>query len=183
MEAIKKNNLLNIDLLLGKTINSNNCFVADLGCGSFGYLVFPLTKKIGSHGKVYAVDILKGSLENIKKRARLENLDQVKTVWSNLEVYNGTDIKSDSLDVAFLVSVLHQSDKYVDIIKEALRTLKKGGRLLIVEWENGNSFFGNVDKKTIDKKEMLKALKTLPLNLEEEFKASEHHYGLLLTKI
>ena len=60
--------------------------MAELGCGNFGF-VFPIARLVGRSGKVYAVDILKSTLQEIKARATKENLPQVITIWSNLEIF------------------------------------------------------------------------------------------------
>jgi ubiquinone/menaquinone biosynthesis C-methylase UbiE len=182
MPASNKNNLLNVDLLIDKIVISNNDKIADLGCGSFGYFVFPLAKKIGKHGKVYAVDIIKNNLESIKNMARTDNLTQIETIWSNLEVYNGTKIPSESLDAVLLVGLLHQSDKHLDILKESVRMLKTGGRLLIVEWNEDDFVFGNRDVKRISQNKIKEDLAQFSLTMQEEFVAGEYHYGLLLIK-
>lgn len=176
------NNLLKVDLLLEKIVANNNDRVADLGCGSFGYFVFPLAKKIGRHGKIYAVDIIKNNLAAINNMARSDNLSQIETVWSNLEIYRGTKIDDNSLDAALLVSTLNQSQQPLDILKEAVRMLKPGGRLLIVEWSEGDSLFGNKPNKTLTQRKLKENLKHLPLALQEEFPAGDYHYALLLTK-
>ncbi len=183
MTLIQKNGLFDFNLLIDKVVSSNNQKVADLGCGSFGYFVFPLAKKIGNHGKIYAVDVVKENLESIKKAAKLEGLDQIETVWSDLEVYGGADkIKDNSLDVVFLISVLYQSKKYIDIIKEASRMLRPGGKMLIVDWKKNNETFKvqEIDKEIL--KEKIENIKGLPLKIEEDFSAGEHHYALLLSK-
>lgn len=182
MSVNNKNNLLNVDFLIDKIVVNNNDKIADLGCGSFGYFVFPLAKRIGKHGKVYAVDIIKNNLESIKNMARTDNLTQIETVWSNLEVYNGTKIQSESLDAILLVGLLHQSDKHLDILKESVRMLKTGGRLLIVEWNEDDFVFGNNDVKRISQNKIKEDLAQFSLTMKEEFVAGEYHYGLLLIK-
>jgi ubiquinone/menaquinone biosynthesis C-methylase UbiE len=177
-----KNNLLNVDFLIDKVISADNEKIADLGCGSFGYFTFPLAKKISRHGKVYAVDILKSNLESIKSVAKTENLSQIETIWSNLEVYRGTKIEDASLDAVILISVLHQSEKYIDILRESARMLKLGGRMLVVEWNEGDFTFSKEDSKRIKKEELKQSLQGLPLDLIDDFSAGRHHYGLLLIK-
>ena len=41
MSLVNKNLLINIDLLLDKIVTRDSDKVADLGCGGFGYFVFP----------------------------------------------------------------------------------------------------------------------------------------------
>lgn len=182
MTLLKKNSLLNIDFLINKIVSSNNDKIADLGCGRFGYFVFPLAKKIGKHGKIFAVDVVKGNLESIKNSAKIENLTQIETIWSNLEVYNGTKIKNEFLDSVLLIGILHQSDKYKDILKEAIRMLKPGGKILIVEWNEENFFSDAQDVRRISKNEIKSSLEDFPIKIIEDFVAGEHHYGLLLSK-
>ncbi len=177
-----KNNLLDVDFLIDKVISADNEKIADLGCGSFGYFVFSLAKRISQHGKVYAVDILKGNLESIKSIAKTENLKQVEAVWSNLEIYKGTKIGDESLDGALLINTLHQSQKYLDILKESVRMLKLGGRMLIVEWNEGDFSFARNNELRIKKEDLKKEAEKLGLEIIEDFPAGHHHYGLLLIK-
>lgn len=177
-----KNGLLKINFLINKVIKNDNDKVADLGCGKFGYFVFPLTKIIGKRGKIYAVDVIKDNLKSINSVAQAENLTQIETIWSNLEIYKGTKISDNSLDVALLICLLHQSEKYLDILKESVRMLKTGGRLLIVDWNKENFIFKNKDKEIVNPDEIKESIKKLPLDLQEEFMAGDYHYGLLLIK-
>jgi len=179
---LSSSKMLNTSILIDKVVSTNNDRVADLGCGNFGYLVFPLAKRIGKHGRIYAIDIIKSSLDSIRRIAETENLDQIETVWSDLEIFGGTKIKAESLDGIFIVSTLHQSDRYLDIIKEGVRLLKVGGKALIVEWNNDNSPFNTNESRRIKKEDLKKALKETSLKIIEEFEASDHHYGILLIK-
>ena len=182
MSLVNRNLLIDIDLLLNKIVKNDSEKVADLGCGAFGYFVFPLAKRIGRHGKIYAVDIMKSNLDNIKKTANLENLNQIETVWSDLEIYQGTKIDSDSLDSALLVSVLSQSNDYKAILQETKRMLRRDGRLLIVDWDNNKSPFDINPEKRLNKEELKKTADDLGWQIAEDFPAGKYHYALLLIK-
>lgn len=177
-----KNNLLNIESLIARLNLKQGFKVADLGCGAFGYFTFLLAKIVGKSGKVYAVDIIKDSLEAIKKRAKIENLSQIETIWSDLEVVGGANIKSDSLDSVLLINVLHQSEKKINILKECMRILKPGGKVLLVEWNEKDSPFilSSVNKASRDEIKRLSSF--LNIKIEDEFQAGEYHYGMLLSK-
>ena len=133
MSDNKKTILFDIDSILRKITVEEGQKVAELGCGNFGFFVWPLARLVGRRGQVYAVDILKSTLDEIRRQALKDNLPQVKIIWSNLEIFKATSIETSSLDSALLVNILHQSDKKIEILREAVRLLKRNGKLLIVE--------------------------------------------------
>jgi ubiquinone/menaquinone biosynthesis C-methylase UbiE len=183
MLEIKKTALFDMETILNKLAVSEKQHVAELGCGNFGFFVFPLARLVGRPGKVYAVDILKLTLEEIKKRATKENLPQIEAIWSNLEIFKATKIEANSLDSALLINVLHQSEKKIEILREAIRLLKRGGQLLIVEWKNTASPFGPAPEQRVKLDSLLAAAPKIGLEVKEEFAAGPYHYGLILTKL
>ncbi len=183
MQTTQGTILFDIASILNKIAIDDRQHVAELGCGNFGFFVFPLAKLVGRSGRVYAVDILRGTLEEIKKRALKDNLPQIIPIWSNLEVFKATNIETSSLDSALLVNVLHQSDKRIEIIREAVRLLKRNGKLLIVEWNNAPSPLGPEPDKRVKLEALKSAASKLGLDIKEEFGAGPYHYGIVLIKI
>jgi ubiquinone/menaquinone biosynthesis C-methylase UbiE len=177
------NALLDVNYILNKASIEAEEKVADLGCGTAGHYIFSASNLVGERGVVYAVDILKPILENIKKRAEVENIKNIITVWSDLEVFGATKIESSSLDRAFLINTLYQSRKRVEIMRESVRMIKKHGKLLIVEWSSAASSFGPLPKERVKKDLLLEAGKKFGLQMEEEFIAGDYHYGLLFEKL
>ena len=180
---IKKTVLFDIAGILNKISIEERQKVAELGCGNFGFFTFPLARLVGRNGKVYAVDILKSSLTEIKTRALKENLPQIIPIWSNLEIYKGTAIEAGGLDAALLINILHQSDKRADILREAFRMLKTGGKLLIVDWNNNDSPLGPAPDRRLKLDALKAAVTRLGFDIKEEFAAGPYHYGLLLKKL
>ncbi len=183
MPAINKTALFDIAKILSKMSIEERQHVAELGCGNFGFFVFPLARLVGRYGRVYAVDIMKATLEEITREAKKENLSQITAVWSNLEIFKATDIPLGSLDNALLVNVLHQSEKRLEILREAIRLLKRGGKLLIVEWKNIDLPFGPEPGRRVKLDALKSAIPKIGLNIKEEFEAGPYHYGLILTKL
>jgi len=183
MQVIKKTVLFDIKAILNRIGIDDRQHVAELGCGNFGFFVFPLAQLVGRSGKVYAVDILKTTLEEIKKRAMRDNLPQIIPVWSNLEIYKAANIETSSLDNAMLINVLHQSNKRIEIIREATRLLKRNGKLLIVEWNNIISPLGPESEKRVKIEALKSAVGKIGLEIKEEFAAGPYHYGIILIKI
>lgn len=183
MKLMTSDKMFDINLILHKIALREGELVAELGCGHFGHFVFPISKIIGKSGILYAVDVVPTVLDEIKKKAHHENATNIKTIWSNLEVFRGTDIPSNSLDAALLVNVLHQSDKKAEIIREATRLLKRGGKLLIVDFKGGSLLFGPDAEKRLKAEALRQASPKLGLIIIEEFEAGQQHLGFLLKKM
>jgi ubiquinone/menaquinone biosynthesis C-methylase UbiE len=175
--------LLDVNFILQKAQIKERMKVADLGCGTAGYFVFPAAKLVGDRGLVYAVDILKPSLESISRRIRQENIKNISTVWSDLEVYHATKIETESLDVALLINTLFHSQKRAEIIRESIRMVKKGGKILVVEWEATSSPFGPPPEKRVKIESLQAVAEKMGLKIVEKFDAGQFHYGILFTKL
>ena len=98
--------------------------VGDLGCGT-GQLTESIAPFIG---RVIAVDDSAAMLSAAKRRlAAMPNVDVRSGRLESLPIEDG------SLDAALLFLVMHYVPEPSDAIAEAYRTLKPGGRLLIVD--------------------------------------------------
>jgi ubiquinone/menaquinone biosynthesis C-methylase UbiE len=176
------NALLDVNFILSKANIGQNTKIADFGCGTTGHFIFPASDLVGKRGKVYAVDILKTALETIKRRIKQDNIENMITIWTDLEVFGATKIESGSLDAGLLVNTLYQSKKRAEIIRESIRLLKKGGKLVVVEWKNVASPFGPPPDMQVNKENLIKATKKLGLEIEDEFDAGKYHFGVVFAK-
>lgn len=156
--------------------------VADLGCGAVGHFVFPAAKLVGKEGVIYAVDIQKGVLESIEKKAKVENAANVATVWSDLERFGATKIDSGTLDAALLLNTLFQVKDKAAVLKEAARMLKIGGRLMVVDWLPTGAPFGPPAEGRVDPFFIEGEADKLALHLVKRFSAGPYHYGLIFEK-
>lgn len=158
--------------------------VADLGTGREGRMALAAAKIVGEDGIVYAVDIVKAILPALQTKAAIYGLKNIRTIWSNLEIYGATRaIVDNSVDAAFLVTILFQSKKQIDILKEAIRILKPGGRLTIVDWKAGIDVpLGPTQNMRIKPETIKQMAAELGLHLQDEFEAGKCHWGLIFTK-
>lgn len=175
--------LLNPIFLLKKIGLTEGMRIADLGCGTVGHFVIPAAHLVGDKGKVYGVDILKSALEGVSSRAKLEGLYNVETVWSDLEVYGGANIKAASLDIILLINILFQTKRHSEILREAVRLLKNFGKILVVDWKaNKIPSFGPSSEHRIDKEKIIADVDRLGLRVIEEFEAGPYHLGIILKR-
>lgn len=156
--------------------------IADLGCGAAGHFVVPAAKIVGEKGKVYAVDLLKSVLDAVLSRARLEGVNNIETVWSNLEIYGATKIKPESLDFVLLANTLFQIKGREEVLREAVRLVKSGGKILVVEWGAGDAPLGPPPAARLGKDFVKDLAGRNGLREVKEFKAGPYHYGLVFVK-
>lgn len=176
------NKLLDANLILTKARVGAKMKVADFGCGATGHFVFPAAKLVGKEGVIYAVDILKTTLETIKRRIKIENATNIKPIWSDVEIFGATEIEANSLDIILLMNTLHLSKKRVEILRECGRVLKKEGKLVVADWKNIASPFGPPPEERINKENLKIAAGRLGYKFEEEFFAGHFHFGLIFIK-
>lgn len=177
------NQLLNPFIILEGLGVSAGKTVADFGCGGVGYFVFAAAELVGDKGKVYAVDILKANLESVQKKIRQDNIYNIQTVWSNLEVFGGTKIPERSVDIGMLINVLFQTTKHKEVLKEANRLMKKGGTLAIIDWKSHAMPFGPPSGHRLNKDTIINLATVSGFRVASQFEAGKYHYGLKFVKL
>ncbi len=101
--------------------------VLDYGCGIGSYTI-PAAQIVGDAGTVYALDMHPLAIETVQRRARKENLSNVKTIHSDLD----TGLAAQSVDVVLLYDVFHMVPDQPALLRELHRVLKPGGRLSVL---------------------------------------------------
>lgn len=158
--------------------------VADFGTGREGRLAIPAGHIIGNDGIAYAVDVVKAILPAVQTKAKMRGVNNVQTVWSDLEMYGATRaIRDNSLEVGFLVTTLFQSSKHADMIKECHRMIRPGGRLVVVDWKPGmQAPLGPPEQMRVHPEAVTAICQQLKMQLQESFEAGAYHWGLIFVK-
>lgn len=172
---------LNVQKIIGGLGIQPGMSVADFGSGS-GYFSIPLARQVGSEGKVFALDIQESALEIVRAKAKAMGLANLEAVRGNLEVPGGSTLGDNSQDIVFMANILFQSAKAQDIIREAKRVLKSGGRLLIVEWRKGAGGIGLPDHMRVDEQTVKQTIVQEGLSFVTGLDAGQFHYGLVFKK-
>lgn len=155
--------------------------VADLGAGTGAYTI-PLARIVGESGRVYAVEVQKDFLSNIKSAATAQGLKNVEFIWGDIERPLGTKIKEGSIDAVVISNVLFQAEDKTGLIREARRLLKTGGKMLLIDWKESFGGLGP-SKNMVVPPDIAKGLcEREGFVLKKDFDAGEHHYGLVMYK-
>jgi len=175
--------LLNPEALLKDELGvSSGHQLGDLGCGGAGYFTLPAARLVGSQGKIYAVDILKAALDGVISKAKLENITNIETVWSDLEKVGATKIPAATLDFACLINIIFQSRQNDAMLKEANRLLKQGGKLLVVDWKVEPTPFGPPLENRLPPEKLKSLALAAGFAVDKQFEAGPYHYGFILSK-
>ncbi len=128
--------LFDIPLILQRMeIQANIDRLVEFGCG-YGTFTIPVAKKI--KGKMFAFDLDSAMIELVEKRKTLDHLQNL-IVNKRDFISEGTGIKRQTVDYVMIFNILHH-DKPQEILGEAYRILKVGGKAGIMHW--------NYDAKT-----------------------------------
>ncbi len=152
--------------------------VVDLGAGS-GFYSIEAAKKVGSSGRVYAVEVQKDLLERLRSVAAAQGIRNIEVIWGNAEKIGGTKLREAIADRVVASNVLFQIEKPDEFCLEIKRILKPGGKVLIVDWSGVTPLSPKVIFPAM-KAQML--FEKSGFKLETTFNAGDHHYGLVLSR-
>jgi ubiquinone/menaquinone biosynthesis C-methylase UbiE len=122
--------------LLGKIDVKEGDSFLDLGCGD-GYIsIEAATRFIGAAGKVHAIDVDPGAIEQVK--AQIKELGAANIETAVADATKRLPLPDASVDICIIANVLHGFvvNKESDLVfKELLRVMKPGGKIAIVEFK------------------------------------------------
>ena len=130
-------------------------------------------------GLVYAVDIQQTALSALSSKAQLAGVSNIKKIEADIEK-EVVGIAPASCDLVLFTDLLFQIEDKKAAFEEAMRTLKKGGKLLIVEWALNSPLGPRFGKPPPG--EIKQTAKVAGFNLTKEFKAGDYHFALLFAK-
>ncbi len=156
--------------------------VADFGSGA-GYFTLPIAKKIDGSGTVYALDVISQKLEAVLSKAKSLGLNNVVAKRVNLENEGGSGLENESVDYVIMKDMLFQNKNKDQVIKEARRILKIGGKILIVEWSSEDFSIGPEKKLRIYKESVTELAQKKGFRLSKEVSAGNFHYGLIFEAV
>jgi ubiquinone/menaquinone biosynthesis C-methylase UbiE len=105
--------------------------VADVGCGR-GYFTFHLADRVGSQGKVYAVDVKEHLIAGLRHEAEAKTLSQIEAV---VGAADDPHLPLGALDAILVVDAYHEMHDYDAMLEAFYRALKPGGLLGVIDIE------------------------------------------------
>ena len=103
--------------------------VADVGCHE-GYMTIHLSDFLSNKGKVYAVDVVESRINKLKKFIKEDKRTNVIPIVGK---YDDPLLPKNTLDAVIIMDTYHEIDAYNKVLKKVYKSLKKGGKILILE--------------------------------------------------
>lgn len=103
--------------------------VLDLGCG-MGFLTLPLARMVGERGRVIAVDLQRGMLNGLQRRAKRAGLLPRITLHQSSPNRLGLEAQ---VDFALAFAMVHEVVNIPSFFREVAGLLKPGARFLVAE--------------------------------------------------
>ena len=151
--------------------------VADLACGP-GYFTIPMARAVGLRGRVYAVDSSKVMLGYLSSNIERSKIGEkvIRIIKSDI---TETRIPSSSVDIVFLVNILHDSPDRASLFSEIRRVSKQNSELVVIDWKKEETGMGPAVEIRLTEKESRKILRGNGYEITHAIDAGRFHYGLV----
>lgn len=153
--------------------------VADLGCGTGAYTL-EIASRVGTLGRVYAVDVQKGLVDKLATTCKQHNLTQVTTLWDDMDDTNGIALQDASIDRIVIANTLFQIEDIQKFATEVKRILKPKGMILIVDWSESFGGIGPAPQYVVSQSRAREIFEKVGLFTVKDITAGEHHYGFVV---
>jgi len=103
--------------------------IGEIGVGQ-GYFTFPLARRLGEKGKLYANDISENILNDIQSRSKNEKLNNIITILGETE---DPLFPKEKFDMIIMVYVLHCLERPLEFMGNLKKYMKPNTKLVIIE--------------------------------------------------
>jgi len=138
------------DVLVAGLELAKGATVADVGAGT-GYLLPYLAAAVGREGRVLGVDIERTLVTHMRERVRDAGLSQVEV---RLGAPDDPALIAGEVDLVLLVDTYHHIDGRVEWFRRLGRTVTPGGRLVVVDFKEGELPVGPPPSHRIPKEQV-----------------------------
>lgn len=151
--------------------------LCDIGAGS-GIFSFPAAKL--TSGDVYALEISDEMIQLLESRAEEHKLPNLKIKKVESEIL---PVDSGACDMAVMVTVLHELEDKPGMLQEIKRVLKEKGKLLVIEFHNGQTPMGPPSDHRISQEEAEETCNENGFQTIEDFSLGDNFYSIVFEVI
>lgn len=158
---------------------TENMRIGDFGSGA-GHFAIPAALITGRGGRVYAVDLRGRPLSRLVNIASREyGISNLKPIKANFEYPEESGIRNKTLDAAFLINTLFQLVDKLSAVEEIKRTIKPGGKIVVVDWERSFEDTEGREDKLVKQNEARALFEGEGFEYMKDVNAGDYHYGMI----
>ncbi len=135
---------LQIDRVMNLLKISAGKSVADIGAGS-GWFSVRAAKRVGTNGKVFAVELNQEYINYINERAAKENFSNIQTV---LGTEDDPKLPDNAVDAVLILKTYHEIGQPIKVLKNLKKSLKKDALIGIID-RSGNGDDHGIKAETV----------------------------------
>lgn len=166
------------DLLMRRLNLEPGMVIADIGAGT-GYFTRRLARKVGTTGKVMAVDIQPEMLEWLTNQMAQAGISNVTPV---LGLTTTPRLPESSVDLALMVDVYHEFDFPFEMMRGICDSLKPGGRVVFVEYRAEDAAVPIKPLHKMTEAQVKREMSALPLQWVETVRALPRQHIIVFQK-
>ena len=148
--------------------------VADIGAGT-GYFTRRFSVAVGPEGKSLGLDIEPSMIQYMKDDAQKLNLPNY---LAGIIKTDDPGLDEQSVDVVFLCNTFHHIQNRVDYFKRVMRSIRPGGRLVIVDFYKRELPYGPPPGHKLSKHTVIEELQQAGYRLKQEWDFLPYQYFL-----
>lgn len=148
----------------------NDQTLCDIGAGSG---IFTIPAALFTKNLVYALEKNKELLSAIDTKARQNGITNIRLIEVRDDSF---DIEDETIDIAIMVTVLHEIDNKATILEEVKRMLKPGGKFAVIEFHKRQTTMGPPMAYRIAQEEITELLIGKGFVLQDSFDLGENLY-------
>ena len=138
-----------------------------------------LVETVFDTGRVYALESDPAALKKLQS-------GEIPNEWGNYfpKAFDGQtiDIPDAELDIVISINYWHRLERPNQVARECERVLKPGGRLVIIDWHDGEIDFAPPRGKRLNRDRLIADMEAAGWQLSTESHMLKHQYFLIFTR-
>lgn len=109
--------------------------VVQFGAQRRGHIAHEVAQRVGEKGRMIIVDVIPSELHAMHTFFASQQINWVDVVQGDFSVRGGTPLKDHTADRVLVVHTAWRNPSHEQVIAEARRILKPGGKILFLDWQ------------------------------------------------
>lgn len=154
----------------------SDSIIADIGSAT-GFFPIRLAK-IAKKGRIWGIDIEPNMVNFLNRRVQKEKINNVYSILGTFD----DPLIPEPVDFIFIVDTYHHISKRLEYFNRLKTSLKKNGKIVVIDFRKGDLPFGPKDKMKLSKSQVNKEMTSAGYRLTDDHDFLQYQYVLVFSK-